>query len=277
MFRFAICVLILLLIGGCRAPMPKFKPLAAYGPTRIPPPATGSFASGNAYYQPPSASPVSTAPLSTTPIGTGFNTRSTATEGLRSQPSMDAAGMSGHTAQLSVPAPTAVAGVPSGASSGFVPTASVVPPSEGARVALTPPPLGGSSSFAASLRGMPVNDLTDTGRANAAAAAAANAAVNSVDNAPGTINMVPGAAVPVGNPSLPIPGISSGVIDIGQLPNASSAILRTSPPTTLASTAKQTVITPASTAMTGKNVSPLPSGTLEPKPSGLQAAGWQIR
>jgi len=187
---------------------------------------------------------------------------------------MDAAGMPGHTAQLSAPTPTAVAGAPAGATSGFVPTTSVGPPPEGARVALTPPPLGGSSSFAASLRGMPVNDLTDTGRANAAAA---NAAANSAANTPGTINLVPGAAVPVGNPVLPIPGASSGVIDIGQLPNASSAILRTSPPTTLASAAKQTVITPASTSRMGTTASPLPSGTLEPKPSGLQAAGWQIR
>jgi len=191
---------------------------------------------------------------------------------------MDAAGMPGHTAQLSAPTPTAVAGAPAGATSGFVPTTSIGPPPEGARVALTPPPLGGSSSFAASLRGMPVNDLTDTGRANAAAAAAANAAAaNAAVNAPGTINLVPGAAVPVGNPALPIPGASSGVIDIGQLPNASSAILRTSPPTTLASAAKQTVITPASTSMMGTTASPLPSGTPEPKPSGLQAAGWQIR
>jgi len=42
-------------IAGCHAPMPAFKPLIPYGPTRIPPPGTGSFGTPDPYYQPPAS------------------------------------------------------------------------------------------------------------------------------------------------------------------------------------------------------------------------------
>ena len=290
MGRLSLCLLILLLGAGCRAPMPKFKPLAAYGPTRVPPPATGSFGTGNAYYQPTSTVPLSTTPLSTTPIGTGLNGHSTSSEPYRAQPVLESPGGANHTAQLTSPVPNAVAGgfgssavtgSPAGSSTtSMVPMATVVAPNSSARVALTPPPLGGPNSFAASLRGMPVSDLTAQGLA--ATAAANGAASGSMAN-PATVTPVPNMSAPVGTQLMPMPMGSGGVIDIGQLPNASSAVLRTSPPTTLASNTGQSLTTFASSPATASNaVLTMPSAAATStgsgsSPSSLQAAGWQMR
>jgi hypothetical protein len=39
------------LLAGCRAPTPQFDPFSAYGPRRVPPPATGSIQLGDPYFQ----------------------------------------------------------------------------------------------------------------------------------------------------------------------------------------------------------------------------------
>ncbi len=47
------CLLLLVAVCGCHAPMPSFKPFAPYGSTRIPAPGTGSFGTPDPYYRPP--------------------------------------------------------------------------------------------------------------------------------------------------------------------------------------------------------------------------------
>lgn len=53
MKRIALSGVILLVLSGCRAPMPSFNPLAPLGNTRVPPPATGTIGTGQNYYTPP--------------------------------------------------------------------------------------------------------------------------------------------------------------------------------------------------------------------------------
>ena len=57
MLRPAALLIATALLAGCRAPMPSFNVLAPYGPTRVPPPATGSYGSSGKYNQPPSQPP----------------------------------------------------------------------------------------------------------------------------------------------------------------------------------------------------------------------------
>ena len=66
MKRIALASLVLLLVSGCRAPMPSFNPLAPLGSTRVPPPGTGTIGTNGNYYTPP------TRPTTTPAIGTGF-------------------------------------------------------------------------------------------------------------------------------------------------------------------------------------------------------------
>jgi len=72
MKRLSPMLLATLVLTGCHAPMPSFNLLAPYGPTRIPPAATGSGAPST-YYQPSQQS------SSTTPVGTGFRAQQAST------------------------------------------------------------------------------------------------------------------------------------------------------------------------------------------------------
>ena len=71
MNRLIVAFVALVVLAGCRAPMPSFDPLAPYGSTRVPAPGTGSYGSPDTYYQGPEA---------TTPVGSGFRARTSATE-----------------------------------------------------------------------------------------------------------------------------------------------------------------------------------------------------
>jgi hypothetical protein len=51
MKRFAAFSALIMLLGGCRAPMPTIDLLAPYGSPRVPPPGTGTYGSPNSYYQ----------------------------------------------------------------------------------------------------------------------------------------------------------------------------------------------------------------------------------
>ena len=54
MKRYAVLPVLAVLLAGCRAPMPSFNPFAPYGPSRVPPPPTGSYNATSPYYQRPS-------------------------------------------------------------------------------------------------------------------------------------------------------------------------------------------------------------------------------
>lgn len=70
MRRYPAALTLILLLGGCHAPMPSFNMLAPYGTTRVPPPATGSFGSPDTYYQPSLPPTVNTTPSSA--VGSGL-------------------------------------------------------------------------------------------------------------------------------------------------------------------------------------------------------------
>ncbi|MBP89848.1 MAG: hypothetical protein CMJ64_24605 [Planctomycetaceae bacterium] len=67
MKRIAIAGIAMLVLSGCRAPMPSFDLLAPYGTSRVPPPGTGTIGTGGTYYTPPSGQTTSPPP-----VGTGF-------------------------------------------------------------------------------------------------------------------------------------------------------------------------------------------------------------
>jgi len=57
---------VMLVLSGCRAPMPSFDLLAPYGKSCVPPPGTGTIGTGGTYYSPPANS------TTNPPVGTGF-------------------------------------------------------------------------------------------------------------------------------------------------------------------------------------------------------------
>ena len=62
MKQIAFASAIMLILSGCRAPMPSFDLLAPYGTSRVPAPGTGTIGTGGAYYS----------PANNAPVGTGF-------------------------------------------------------------------------------------------------------------------------------------------------------------------------------------------------------------
>jgi hypothetical protein len=61
----AASLIVLAFSAGCHAPKPSFNPLAAYGSSRVPPPATNSTARNAPYYNQPGG-PAGSAPAATT-------------------------------------------------------------------------------------------------------------------------------------------------------------------------------------------------------------------
>ena len=53
MKRHAALLVLAVLLAGCRTPMPSLNLFAPYGPSRIPPPPTGSYGASSPYYQRP--------------------------------------------------------------------------------------------------------------------------------------------------------------------------------------------------------------------------------
>jgi len=66
MKQIALAGIVILVLSGCRAPMPKFDLLSPYGTSRVPAPGTGTIGTGGTYYTPPAN------PTTNSPIGTGF-------------------------------------------------------------------------------------------------------------------------------------------------------------------------------------------------------------
>lgn len=78
---------VLILLAGCNSAPPSMNPLAPYGARRVPPPATGSFARPDSYYQPSNRTGFSaTGEAPTSPA-----TPAPATNGLTAAPSANPA------------------------------------------------------------------------------------------------------------------------------------------------------------------------------------------
>jgi hypothetical protein len=61
----AASLIVLACSAGCHAPKPSFNPFAAYGSSRVPPPATNSTARNAPYYNQPGGAPAGAAPAAT--------------------------------------------------------------------------------------------------------------------------------------------------------------------------------------------------------------------
>jgi hypothetical protein len=145
MARLAAWFVILLVLAGCRAPMPSFKLFAPVGPSRVPPPATGSSNPVSPYYQ------KSAQPSATPPTGLGQ----------RSATPWAPAGPAGESASAVASAQPAVVRSESAA----VGDSQVRLASGEAPVRFSTPHKP-SDLGATRLRGMPVNDATKVGEPN---------------------------------------------------------------------------------------------------------------
>lgn len=148
MVRFSICLLAILAMVGCRAPMPTFNPLAPYGPTRIPPPGTGSYGAADTYYQPGSG-----ASTASEPVGTGFRSTTNATATPSAANVANAASNGGAAAD-----DAAMTASHNSSKTQLVPAAAVTRADTPIRVSA--PASGSATSMTSKLRGMHVNDAT---------------------------------------------------------------------------------------------------------------------
>jgi len=150
-------LLVLVAALGCRAPMPAFNPLAPYGSTRVPPPATGNVNQPNSYYS-PTGQPASGQPTLTTPPRTGYPANPPG-NGWSAQPSPPTT-TTASASQTTLPSASVVPAPASGVALASYPAAVVPPPEKPSSSA--PVTMNSTSSDAAALRlrGMPVNDAT---------------------------------------------------------------------------------------------------------------------
>ena len=160
MKRPAALVITVVVLAGCRAPMPHLDPWAAYGPRRIPPPSTGSIgqpANTQPYYQSPVQPSSGLQSLGTGVSSSGQLISPTQPSDAvpRTQPRSETASLLFASSSVNAPADAATA-KPSG---GWKSPASAQEPSPGDGIRIVEP-ADTSSEVAVGVRPMHVNDAT---------------------------------------------------------------------------------------------------------------------